>query len=64
MRKLFRKTKSVDTLLDEKGDRSTLRIGWSEVVDNLDRGSYSILLRFPLLTSIILQSHKPDRLGY
>ena len=37
--------------LDEKGDRSTLRIGWSEVVDNLDRGSYSILFAFSTLDS-------------
>lgn len=53
MRKLYRKTKTVDTLLDEKGDRSTLRIGWSEVIENLDRGSFSSFSYFMQLTSIL-----------
>ena len=64
MRKLYRKTRSVDMLLDEKGERSTLRIGWSEVVENLDRGRYLALFHFLLLTSVLLQKHKHDKLGY
>ena len=64
MRKLYRKTRSVDMLLDEKGERSTLRIGWSEVVENLDRGRYSILFHFLLLNLVLLQKRKHDKLGY
>ena len=40
MRKLYRKTKLIDIGLDDKGDLSTLRHAWSEVVENLDRGEY------------------------
>jgi len=40
MRKLYRKTKLIDIGLDDKGDLTTLRHAWSEVVENLDRGEY------------------------
>ena len=42
LKKLYRKVKSVDAQLDDKGDLSTIRSVWSEVVENVDRGASSI----------------------
>ncbi|KDR85296.1 hypothetical protein GALMADRAFT_83937 [Galerina marginata CBS 339.88] len=38
LRKLHRRVKATDAFLDEKGDLSTVRTVWSEVVENVDRG--------------------------
>lgn len=40
LQKLYRKLKAVDESLDDKGDLNTLRVVWSEVVENLDRGEH------------------------
>ena len=37
--KLHRKTKSIDAFLDDRTDMSTVRRAWSEVRDNIERGS-------------------------
>lgn len=39
LRKLHRKIKTVDAQLEERGDLSTIRSAWGEVVDNVDRGT-------------------------
>jgi hypothetical protein len=40
LQKLYRKLKAIDESLDDKGDLNTLRVVWSEVVENLDRGEH------------------------
>lgn len=40
LRKLHRKIKSADGLLDEKSDLSSVRNAWAEIVENTDRGRF------------------------
>ena len=44
LRRLHRKIKAVDATLDDRGELSTVRGAWAEVVENVDRGAYEELL--------------------
>lgn len=50
--------KAIDESLDDKGDLSTLRMIWSEVVENLDRGEYqSMTTIFMLMVPAFSEAH-------
>ena len=34
--------KSADGLLDERGDLSSVRNAWAEIVENIDRGQFAV----------------------
>jgi hypothetical protein len=36
--------KSADGLLDERGDLSSVRNAWAEIVENIDRGQFSVYI--------------------
>lgn len=44
LRKLHRKIKSADGLLDEKSDLSSVRNAWAEIVENTDRGQFFVYI--------------------
>ena len=53
--KLHRKSKSMDTYLDDRMDINTTRVAWNEVTDNLERGvPCPRVIRHPALTLRIL----------
>ncbi|PPQ63698.1 hypothetical protein CVT24_004278 [Panaeolus cyanescens] len=54
LRKLHRKIKSADALLDDKGDLSTIRSVWSEVVENVDREAQARQALCATLTSDVI----------
>lgn len=54
LRRLHRKIKSVDAFLDDKGDLSTIRSAWAEVVENVDREAQTRQALCATLTSDII----------
>ncbi|KAI0080062.1 RhoGAP-domain-containing protein [Panus rudis PR-1116 ss-1] len=54
LRRLYEKARSIDTYLDDRNERSTTRIAWSEVRENLDREVQSrVAFAHTLTTDVI-----------
>lgn len=58
--RLHKKIKTLDAVLDDRGDLSTTRVAWNEVRDNVERGPCQFRLRGHLLTSLETHHRGPD----
>ncbi|KAJ3502317.1 hypothetical protein NLJ89_g8943 [Agrocybe chaxingu] len=54
LKKLYRKIKSADSSLDDRGELSTIRSAWAEVVENVDREAQTRQALCSTLTSDVI----------